>query len=136
MSDYHILGKSVDNRFADVYVHLPVPATNTAAGITYQQALAESLTGQDVTAILLHAVQFLGENAQLVSGEQVEVHVRFRFDDTDLTNLERRDQIEHGNGNQPGGVIQMKLDIAIQGSDLWNEILEPLEWWGYDRDIP
>lgn len=141
MSDYHILKKSVDNRYAAVYVHLPIPDSQTTAGqalgdatLTFRRALKESLTGQEVTAIPGHATQFPAENAQLVDGELVEWYVSFRFDRLDLTNPERRQQIEDGNGNRIG-VAQMKLDIATPGSDLYNEVIEVLEWWGYYRDL-
>ena len=142
MPTYHILKKSPDNRYADVFVHLAVPATQTTAGatltdatLTYQRALKESLVGQEVTGMVGHDVQFPVENAQLVNGELVEVFIRFRFTRIDLTDAERRAEIENGNYNQQGGVVQMILDIATPGSDLWNEILDPLEWWGYYKNL-
>ena len=140
MSDYHILRKSQDSRNADVYVHLPVPATQTTAGavlgdatLTFQRALSESLTGLQVTAIPLHDVQHATENAALIAGEVVEVFMSFRFDSLDLTNARRRTQIEDGNGNNDG-VKQMKLDIADPASDLYNKILASLDWWGYHHN--
>lgn len=141
MPDYHILKKSLDNRYADVYVHLPVPATQTTAGmqipdptLTYQRALKESLIGQKVTGMVVLETQWPVEYAELVDGQKVEVFNQFRFSSKDLTDAQRRAEIENGNDNEIG-VIQMKLDIATPGSDLWDKILDPLEWWGYYRDL-
>jgi len=148
MSDYHILLKSVDNRNATVCIHLPIPSTQTVAGaaladatLTYQRALKESLTGLEVTVIPNHATDFPVENALLVNGEVFEKVISFRFSSLALTNLERRGEIEDGNPSgteDPDqiGVIQMKVNIAIAGTDLYDEILEPLAWWGYYRDTP
>lgn len=146
--DYHIGFKSADNRYAEVYVHLPVPVTETVAGvalgagvtITYQDAVAAKLD-MDFPDGFISGVGMNGvgritpeELAQIVAGGLTENHIRFRFDSLDLTNAERRDQIENGNVNQMG-VGQMMADIADTGSDLFAEVIAPLDWWGYGRDI-
>jgi len=144
MSNYHIGLKTVDNRYADLYVHLPIPSSETTAGqalagetITYRDAVKGTVPRDDAgnpvyTQIpdLLQSVEI----TQLEDGELFEKYIQFRFDSPDLTNAERRAQIEAGNGNQIG-VIQMLADISTSGTDLYNEIIEPLEWWGYHRHI-
>jgi len=137
MSNYHILKKSVDGRNAEVYVHLPVPATKTTVGttlnddtMTYQWALKESLEST-VSAI----PNITGaEQTQLDNGELYEYHHPFRFSSLELTNAQRRAEIENGNYNMVG-VSQLLIDIATPGSDIWNEVLEPLEWFGYYRNV-
>ena len=137
MANYHILKKTADNRFANVYVHLPVPATQTVAGValddatlTYQRAMKESL---DDTISVVPGITG-AEQTQLDNSELVEKRVSFRFSSTDLTNIQRRAEVENGNDNEPG-VIQMLADIIVPGTELWNEVLAPLEWWGYYRDV-
>ena len=137
MANYHILKKTADNRFANVYVHLPVPATQTVAGValddaalTYRRAMKESL--DDIISVVPGITG--AEQTQLDNGESVEKHVSFRFSSTDLTNIQRRTEVENGNDNM-AGVIQMLADIIVPGTDLWNKILAPLEWWGYYRNV-
>lgn len=143
MANYHIGAKSADGRHADVYVHLPVPATENVAGvalgggvdITYQDAQAAKLLKDNPGGFVSDAPGIVGaEQTLLTNGELVEKFVRFRFDSLELTNVERRDQIEGGNENVIG-VAQMLVDIADSGSDLYKELIEPLAWWGYYRDI-
>lgn len=141
MSEYHILMKSADSRYADVYIHLPIPSNKTTAGnakgspegdyITYQWALKESL--ESTTSAVPNITG--AEQTQLDDGELYEYFVKFRFSSLDLTNAQRRSEVENGNDNEKG-VSQMLTEIATPGSDIWNEVLEPLEWFGYYRDIP
>lgn len=78
----------------------------------------------------------IARQTMLDNGELYEKRLTFDFDTLSLTNIQRRTQIEGGSENGEIGVSQMLVDIATPGSDLWNEILEPLEWWGYWRVIP
>lgn len=149
MADYHIGFKSVDNRYAEVYVHLPVPDIETVAGqalgagveITYQDAMAAKLD-MDYPDGFISGVGMNGvgritpeELALIVGGELTEKHIHFRFDSLDIDNGARRDQIEAGNDNMTG-VAKMMIDITDDTSDLFAEVLSPLKWWGYGRDIP
>lgn len=213
-ADYFVLKKSVDQRYVDLVVHLPVPNNQTTAGtalgdvtLTYQRAVAESLGdstsvitgitdvdldvidfamitgGTTITSVtggftpkmvgsrlnIVSGTNFVADDYKVVgyngsnsieldsdatngsnassgigtviarqtmldNGELYEKRLQFRFDSLNLTNSQRRDQIENGNNNQIG-VSQMLIDI-VTPSDLRNEILEPLEWWGYYRIIP
>ena len=74
------------------------------------------------------------EQAQLDSGELVEKYISFRFSSVELSNMQRRAEIENGNDNERG-VAGLIADIAIPGTDIYNEILAPLEWWGYYNNI-
>ena len=138
MANYHILKKSPDNRYAEVYVHLPIPASKNTAGtvlnddtMTYQWAIKESLESTISAVPNITPV----EQTALDNGELYEYHYSFRFSSLDLTNLQRRTEVENGNDNMVG-VGQLLTDMATPGSDIWNEVLEPLEWFGYYRDIP
>ena len=144
MANYHIGEKSADGRYADLYVHLPVPATENVAGvtlgggiaITYQDAQSEKLAKDNPSGFTSIAPGITaGEQTQLTDGELVEKFVRFRFNSVDLTNAQRRTQIEDGNENVIG-VSQMLTDIADSASEFYMELIEPLAWWGYFRDIP
>ena len=148
MANYHILKKTADNRFADVYVHLPIPATQTVAGtalddetLTYQRAMKESLEKEQGTiasvvpgtdAVIPPATT--SELADMQAGKLYEYYYRFRFDKRNLTDTQRRTQVEDGNDNMRG-VSQLMIDIATPGSKLCDEILAPLAWWGYYRDV-
>ncbi len=148
MSHYHILTKSIDNKTVNIAVHLPILAGENTAGqalggesVTYQDAIKATLPQDaDGTPVPTRVPDLLTKNppehAELLSGAKKEVSLNFRFSSIDLTNLERRTEIENGNANKDMiGVVQMVTDIAIPGTDLWNKVLEPLEWWGYHRDI-
>lgn len=144
MSMYHILKKEQGGRYADVYVHLPIPGTPNVAGVamsepilTYQRAIRELVSAREdprVTRIPGLATQFPNEYADLLAGVVYEYYIRFRFNSIDLTDGQRRSQIENGNENERG-VMQMMADIALASSDLYTEIIEPLAWWGYHRDV-
>lgn len=144
MSEYHIGRKSEDGRHVDLWVHLSVPATENVAGvtlgggvnITYQDAQAARLTEENPSGFTSIAPGILaGEQTQIDNGAVFEKGFQFRFSALDLTNAQRRTEIESGNDNERG-VSQMLLDIADSTSDLYKEIIEPLAWWGYYRDIP
>jgi hypothetical protein len=143
VSDYHIAEKSSDGRTANLYVHLAVPATENVAGvalgggvtITYQDAQSEKLAKDNPDGFTSKAPGILaGEQTQLDNGELIEKIHRFRFSKTDLTNAERQAEIEGGNDNETG-IIQWKTDISNADSDLYKELIEPLAWWGYYRDV-
>lgn len=145
--DYHILDKSTDNRYCTLYAHLPIPATKNVAGtalsddtLTYQRALKEKLEQENIEqggdGTITSKVPDIAsaELTAMQTGEIVERYVNFRFDSLELTNTQRKDQIENGNVNEIG-VAQMKIDIADSDSELYKEIIEPLAWWGYHADI-
>ena len=138
MSNYHVGRKSEDGRYATVYAHLPVPATQTTAGqalsdatLTYQKAQAESLPegyapeAPEITA---------GEITQILAGELIEKIYQFRFSSLDLNNAQRRTEIEDGNQNEQG-VTSMIADMSDFDSDLYKELIDPLDWWGYHRNV-
>lgn len=131
MADYHVLDKSLDNRNATVRVHLPVPATNNAAGNTYQWCLANDAT-VDKTSDVPNISG--AEQTQLTNGELYEYDYNFRFSSTTLTNAERRSEIRDGNDNMKG-VSVMLTEIATPYSDTWNEVLDKYAWYGYADDI-
>lgn len=82
MANYHILKKSLDSRNADVYIHLPIPATQTVAGtalsdatLTYQRAVKESV--EDKISKIPNITP--AEQTQLDNGELCEYYYPFRF---------------------------------------------------------
>ena len=138
MSNYHVGIKSGKGRNAWIYVHLPIPDTQTIAGselsdpaLTYRAAAAGSLPdGYAPEAPNLT----VGEITTINAGEFKEERINFRFSALDLTNAQRRNEIENGNDNEDG-VILMMTDIIDTDSDLYEEIIAPLDWWGYHRDV-
>lgn len=145
--EYHILAKTADNRYASLYVHLPVPSTQNVAGqalsdvtLTYQRALKEKLEQDDIAeggngTISSKVPDISGaELTAMQAGEIGEKYVNFRFDSLDLTNAQRQQQVVNGNVNEIG-VSQMITDIADSESDLYQDLIEPLAWWGYKADV-
>lgn len=137
MPDYHILEKSANSRYVRLAIHLPIPASQNVAGqvlsdatLTYQKALSESL---DSTVSIAPGITG-AEQTALDNGSVFEKVHSFRFSSLELTNAERRIEIEDGNDNEPG-VTQWKADISNSDSELYKEIIEPLAWWGYYRDV-
>jgi len=138
MAHYHIGRKSGDGRYATVYAHLPVPATQTVAGaalsdatLTYQAVQAETLAdGYSPQAPKITAAEI----TQIENGELIEKVYEFGFSRVDLTNVERRSEIEDGNDNMQG-VISMITDMSDPDSGLYIDIISPLDWWGYSRNV-
>ena len=131
MSDYHILNKAVDNKTARVVVHLPIPNENNIAGVNRRTALVEKLTQNGETIVSQvpnHAIDFPADETLLQYGGLYEKAITFRFSSLELTNLGRRDEIR-------AHVAQMKADIVSAGTDLYNEVIEPLQWWGYNENV-
>jgi hypothetical protein len=147
MARYYILSKTVDDRYARVYEHLPVPSTKNVAGqalnddtLTYQRAYKEKKLQEDGEITSQVPGLSAAELTQLQNGEIAEYFVEFRFDNPDLTNAQRKTQIENGNANgiedyRLRGFAQHKLDIVDPTSELYKELIEPLAWWGYYADI-
>lgn len=155
MSDYHIGLKPADNKTCQVYIHLPISDAQTVAGTalndltrTYQKSIAETLpldeNGNPIYSRISDLVD-AGELTDLQNGVKFEKEITFRFSSTDLTNVQRRNEIENGNDNDGGKMIGVydgvgafagyMTQIVTPGSDVWNEILEPREWWGYHRTV-
>jgi len=144
--NYHILEKSADNRYVTIAVHLPIPSSQNVAGValsdatlTYQRAMKEKLERDDKQqggdGTITSQVPDIGaELTSLQSGALFEKVFQFRFDSTDLTNAQRKTQIEGGNVNERG-ITQMMADISDSTSDLYQEIIAPLVWWGYKADV-
>jgi len=150
MANYHILEKALDSRNAEVYLHLPIPATQTTAGsalsdatLTYRRALKEKLEKESESHTIISIVPgtdvvippaTTSEMEDMQAGKLYEYHHSFRFSGLELTNAQRRLEVRNGNDNEIG-VIQMLTDIGTPGTDIWNEVLEPLEWWGYKENV-
>jgi hypothetical protein len=152
MSDYHILDKSSDSRYAEVCVHLPIPSSQNVAGnalsdptLTYQRATKERLEADDLAAggdgTIKSKVPDIeaAELTQLQNGEIVEEPVSFRFSSLELTNAQRSSEIEQGNDNMMG-IAEMKIDITEPEPShphgyLYAKYIAVVDWWGYKRNV-
>ena len=127
MSDFHVLDKAVNGKTCRAAIHLAIPDENNLAGVNYRTAIVERF-GEITSVVPNHVTEFPSDDAALKSGAQYETVIMKRFTSRNLTNNQRRQQIRVE-------VIQMKIDIQTEGSDLYDEIIEPLKWWGYHEDV-
>lgn len=123
MSDYHILTQGQKRKSVNVVFHIPVPGAGTnQAGLSWRDAVVREQGGS------VNIVSVLGtdidptEDTQLKAGELVEHQVIVRFSSINLTNAQRKAEIEG--------------HYATSKNDLIAEKQITLEWIGFSANTP
>jgi len=93
MSDYHIRSTSEDLKRVNTVFHIPIPATNNAVGVSWQDALVLSLGGADAIDSVLTDIT-PAELSAMKAGSIFEKFETVRFSSTNLTNAERLAEVE------------------------------------------
>ena len=93
MSDYHIRSTSEDLKTVSTVFHIPIPGTNNAVGVSWQDALVLSLGGADaITSVLTDITP--AEESAMKAGSIFEKVQTVRFSSTNITNAERLAEVE------------------------------------------
>jgi len=121
MSDYHILTQDAKQKTVQVVFHISVPAAGTnEAGLTWREAVVKEQGGAaNITSILPDIST--QEDSALKAGELIEQIETVRFSSTNLTNQERKTQIEAA--------------FAERKAELIAEKQITLAWIGFAADI-
>jgi len=117
MSDYHILNTDVSLKTVSCVFHIPIPATNNAVGVSWQDALVRSLGGADAITSVLTDITPDELNA-LKAGTIYENSVNMRFSGIDLTNTERLAEVEAACAAAETDVLAAKqITLNFYGKD-------------------
>ncbi len=120
MSDYHIRNTSEDLKTANAVFHIPIPATNNAVGVSWQDALVLSLGGADaITSVLTDITP--AELSAMKAGSIYERVETVRFSSTNLSNAQRLVDVESAR-------------IAAE-ADILNEKQITLNFYGKSGDV-
>ena len=121
MSDYHILTQDPKRKTVQVVFHFSVPSTGkNSAGISWQNAAVKGQGGSTNIVSRLPDISTEEEEA-LKSGAIVERIETVRFSTTNLTNAERKKEIE---------AAFTKAKAAFVA-----EIQVVFDWIGYAGDV-
>lgn len=91
--DFHILTQSKDQNTINAVLHIPVPASNNDAGITWQQAVVKEAGGADNIVSVLPDVEST-ELTAMKSGALIEKIENVRFSSIFLTNAQRLQEVK------------------------------------------
>jgi len=121
MSNYHILTQNQLRKSAQVVFHIPIPALGTNnVNISWRDAIVKELGGADNIASILSDIT-VEEKQELKSGSIIEILQAVKFTSTNLTNLERKTQIEN--------------TFSILKNSVLTKKQITLEWIGYAGDV-
>ena len=119
--NYHILQQDPKQRSVQVVFHIPIPAAGTnEAGLTWRQAVVSSLGGSDAITSEVGNIS-PEELTQLKAGELFEKRETVKFSSVNLTNAQRKAEIE--------------AKYAEVCSDVVVEKQVALAWMGYAADV-
>ena len=95
MSNYHVRQMQENKKMVKIVFHIPIPGGGTnQAGISWQAAVVLDQGGQDAIETVLPEIQGTAEETSMKAGELVEVQEWLRFSSTNLTNAQRKAEIE------------------------------------------
>lgn len=126
MSNYHILTQDIDKKHIRVVFHIPVPATGTNENdIQWRDAVVLDAGGSDNIESIVGNIDG-AELTALKSGALIEYSETLRFSSVNITNAQRKEEIE----------ARYSALSAVSGDDsiLAKEQIE-LEWIGYSGDV-
>lgn len=120
MSNYHILSQDTQRKSVDVIFHIPIPATNNSAKITWQAAIVKELGGASNIVSVLPGITS-EEDSSLKAGALLEKRVTVRFSSINLTNAQR--------------LAAIKAAFTAETSALVAEKAITLDFMGYEGDV-
>ena len=126
MSDYHVLEQSKNKNTVNVVFHIPVPETGTnQAELQWRDAIVLSLGGSGNIVSVLPGIS-TEEDTQLKAGALIEVSENVRFSSVNISNVQKKDQIE--------ARFKELNDIENKDSVLSEKQIK-LAWIGYAGDV-
>lgn len=120
MSAYHILTQEINQKTISIAVHTPIPDVNNEASISYRVALQQS---EPFTESAVYGLQAddPDEWDDLVAGAVHEKRETVKFTSTNLTNNQRRTEVETKvAGFQNAVIAEKQITLAF---------------WGYQGDV-
>ncbi len=91
--NFYILTQAKNQNTINVVFHVPVPATNNEAGITWQEAVVKEAGGADnITSVLYDILP--EELNSMKAGALIEKVENMRFSSIFLTNAQRLQQVK------------------------------------------
>lgn len=121
MSNYHIRTQEDKQKAARVVFHVPVPATGTnEAGVAWRDAVVAEQGGSANIDSVLPSIS-AEEDTQLKAGEIIELTQTVRFSSINLTDGQRKTEIEQA--------------FSALESSLIAEKQVTLKWIGYEGDV-
>lgn len=121
MSNYHILTQEKNKKNIQVLFHIPIPSTGTnEAGISWRNAVVREQGGADAIDSQLIDIS-AAELSALKAGEIIEKITTVHFTSVNLTNAQRKAEIE-ATFNALTSSIIVEKQIS-------------LEWIGYAGDV-
>lgn len=117
MSDYHILEQARDKKTISVVFHVAVPAGGTnEANIPWGDAIVLHLGGAAAITSVLPDVTGTQEETDMKTGAIIEIRGEVRFSGVNMTNSERRVEIEAAYINAAAAeIIEKQEDLAFIG---------------------
>lgn len=91
--DFHILTQAKDQNTINAVFHIPVPATNNDAGITWQQAVVKEAGGANNIISVLSDIE-PAELTAMKSGALIEKMENVRFSSIFLNNAQRLQEVK------------------------------------------
>lgn len=123
MSNYHVLLTAEKLTWAQVVFHLPVPDELNNDSTNYRTAVYEWQGGGTITSAVPNLeTEFASEYADLQTGTILEVVKKVEFSSADLTNLQKRGEID-----------AKYTDLATNYIN--DYIKKILKFWGMDRNV-
>ena len=124
MSNYHILTQEIQNenkRAAQVVFHIPVPGAGTnEAGISWRDAVVKEQGGAANIESILPDIT-TQEDSDMKAGALIERVDTVRFSTVNLTNVQRKAEIENYYSELKASLVAEKQLT--------------LEWIGYAADV-
>lgn len=120
MSNFHILTQDLERKVANCVFHIPIPAGNNSANITWQAAVVREQNGADNIDSVLPDIS-AEELSALKAGSILEKQIGVRFSSKELTNSQRLAEIETAFTNETA-IIQVEKQIT-------------LDFIGYEGDV-
>ena len=123
-ADYWILKTAIDKKTVRLVVHVDVPSQNNAAGYNCRTALIESMGG---AANIASEVPGL-DDAALKNGSKLEYGEEYRFSSLELTNIQRRDEVE-------ARVAEIVTNLQTEQDEVLQPVLDGLIYWQYTNTV-
>jgi hypothetical protein len=96
MSDYHILTQDEDSKGISAVFHIPIPAAGSnAAGVQWRNAIVLEQKGAVNITSVLPELSGQAEEVSMKAGIVYERLVRVRFSSTNLTDTQRKQEVEN-----------------------------------------
>ena len=123
MSNYHILQTTKKLTKAQVVYHISIPNETNSGGTNYRTAVYQWQGNNTIISKVPNLdIEFPTENTAIQNGEIYELAETFTFSNANLSNSEKRDEIDSR--------------YTYLANNYYDDVIKKkLKFWGMDRDI-